>query len=75
VERRFLIPAASTIIYPSLNASSNAVSDTWAYGQLLGKLALESDKDHHYLQHMSTDNIARDMLRITQAFGFEKLQY
>ncbi|KAJ6618513.1 TAP-like protein-domain-containing protein [Mycena sp. CBHHK59/15] len=73
-ERRFLIPSAEIVIYPSLNASSNAVSKTWGDFGLLGQLALQSDTEHH-LQHMSTDNIARDMLQITQAFGFEKLQY
>ncbi|KAJ7660459.1 TAP-like protein-domain-containing protein [Mycena rosella] len=73
-ERRFLLPSAEIVIYPSLNASSNAVSKTWGDFGLLGQLALQSDAEHH-LQHMSTDNIARDMLQITQAFGFEKLQY
>ncbi|KAJ6546128.1 hypothetical protein B0H10DRAFT_2243789 [Mycena sp. CBHHK59/15] len=73
-ERRFLIPSAEIVIYPSLNASSNAVSKTWGDFGLLGQLALQSDTEHH-LQHMSTDNIAHDMLQITQAFGFEKLQY
>lgn len=42
--------------------------------QLLGQLAIANDPNG-YLQHMSTDNIARDMLSITEAFGFEKLQY
>ncbi|KAF7366023.1 AB hydrolase-1 domain-containing protein [Mycena venus] len=75
-ERRFLIPSATNIIYPSLNQSSHALSEGWADYQLLGQLALASDVGAgHYLQHMSTDNIARDMLRITEVFGFEKLQY
>ncbi|KAJ7660273.1 hypothetical protein DFH06DRAFT_1326406 [Mycena polygramma] len=74
VERRFLIPSINTVIYPSLNASSNAVSKAWGDTGLIGELALQSNTNG-YLQHMSTDNIARDMLRITQAFGFEKLQY
>jgi hypothetical protein len=73
-ERRFLIPSATTIPYPSLNASSNALGTVWAQNQLLGKLALARDTDD-ILQHMSTDNIARDMLCITEAFGSEKLQY
>ncbi|KAF7350195.1 AB hydrolase-1 domain-containing protein [Mycena venus] len=73
-ECRFLIPSAEVVIYPSLNASSNAVSKTWCDFGLLGQLALQSDTEHH-LQHMSTDNIAREMLQLTQAFGFEKLQY
>ncbi|KAJ7250174.1 Alpha/Beta hydrolase protein [Mycena haematopus] len=73
-ERRFLIPSPTNIVYPSLNASSNALSQEWANQQLLGKLALASDTNHYY-QYMSTDNIARDMLSITEACGFEKLQY
>ncbi|KAF8175595.1 TAP-like protein-domain-containing protein, partial [Mycena galopus ATCC 62051] len=73
-ERRFLIPSPEIVLYPSLNASSNAVSKTWGDFGLLGQLALQNDVEHH-LQHMSTDNIARDMLQITEAFGFEKLQY
>ncbi|KAJ6473851.1 TAP-like protein-domain-containing protein [Mycena sanguinolenta] len=72
-ERRFLIPSPE-ILYSSLNAFSNAVSKTWGDFGLLGQLALQNDAEHH-LQHMSTDNIARDMLQITEAFGFEKLQY
>ncbi|KAJ6492311.1 TAP-like protein-domain-containing protein [Mycena sanguinolenta] len=73
-ERRFLLPSPEIDIYPSLNASSNAVSKTWGDFGLLGQLALQNDAEHD-LQHMSTDNIARDMLQITEAFGFEKLQY
>ncbi|KAF8152834.1 Alpha/Beta hydrolase protein [Mycena galopus ATCC 62051] len=73
-ERRFLIPSPTNVIYPSLNASSNALSQVWAENQLLGQLALAIDTSHLF-QHMSTDNIARDMLAITKAFGQEKLQY
>lgn len=40
--------------------------------QLLGQLADARNTDN-YLQHITTDNVARDMLRITEAFGFEKL--
>ncbi|KAJ7328495.1 hypothetical protein DFH08DRAFT_1024056 [Mycena albidolilacea] len=69
-ERRFLIPSTTTILYPSLNASSNALGTVWAQNQLLGKLALARDTDD-ILQHISTDNIARDMLRISEAFGSE----
>ncbi|KAJ7218446.1 P-loop containing nucleoside triphosphate hydrolase protein [Mycena pura] len=51
-DRRFLIPSAEIVIYPSLNASSNAVSKTWGDFSLLGQLALQSDTEHR-LQHMS----------------------
>jgi hypothetical protein len=50
-ERRFLLPSAEVVIYPSLNASSNAVSKTWGDFGLLGQLALNIDTEHH-LQHM-----------------------
>ncbi|KAJ7744113.1 TAP-like protein-domain-containing protein [Mycena metata] len=73
-ERRFLIPSPTTVFFPSLNASSSSLADTYANMQLLGQLAIANDANG-YLQHMSTDNIARDMLSITEAFGFEKLQY
>ncbi|KAJ7024701.1 TAP-like protein-domain-containing protein [Mycena alexandri] len=73
-ERRFLIPSAENVIFPSLNASSTALADTWSHMQLLSQLAAASNMNG-YLQHMTTDNIARDMLQITEAFGFEKLQY
>ncbi|KAJ7111239.1 TAP-like protein-domain-containing protein [Mycena epipterygia] len=74
VERELLIPSAATIVYPSLNASSDALAQVWGDMQLLGQLAVARNTDD-YLQHMTTDNIARDMLRITEAFGYEKLQY
>ncbi|KAJ7259819.1 Alpha/Beta hydrolase protein [Mycena rebaudengoi] len=74
VERELLIPSAPNIPYPSFNASSDALVQQWAHMQLLGKLA-EARNTDNYLQHMTTDNVARDMLRITEAFGFEKLQY
>ncbi|KAJ7038690.1 hypothetical protein C8F04DRAFT_1088340 [Mycena alexandri] len=73
-ERRFLIPSATNVLYASFNASSVSLADTYANMQLMGQLAIENDPNG-YLQHMSTDNIARDMLSITEAFGFEKLQY
>ncbi|KAJ7250175.1 TAP-like protein-domain-containing protein [Mycena haematopus] len=60
--------------YPSLNASEDVVSNVWAQFQLIGQLAEQRDSDD-FLQYITTDNVARDMLRITQAFGFDKLQY
>ncbi|KAJ7864256.1 TAP-like protein-domain-containing protein [Mycena olivaceomarginata] len=58
----------------SLNASSDALSFNWARGKLLGQLAAQRDTSG-ILKYMTTDNVARDMLLITQKFGFEKLQY
>lgn len=45
----------------------------WAKMQELGEVAEENIG--HLIKHMTTDNIARDMLKITQAHGREKLLY
>ncbi|KAJ7152452.1 Alpha/Beta hydrolase protein [Mycena filopes] len=73
-QRRFLVPSPNNVLYASFNASSSSLADSYANMHLLGKLAVDNDPNQ-YLQHMSTDNIARDMLTITEAFGFQKLQY
>ncbi|KAJ7474215.1 TAP-like protein-domain-containing protein [Mycena latifolia] len=73
-ERNLWMPVTPTIMFPSLNASSDAVPRQWARAQLLGQLASLRDPQSH-LQHMTTDNVARDMLRITEAFGWDKLQF
>ncbi|KAJ7123714.1 hypothetical protein C8R44DRAFT_735345 [Mycena epipterygia] len=41
---------------------------------ILDQLAAERDT-LEILKYMTMDNVVRDMLRITQKFGFEKLQY
>ncbi|KAJ7259812.1 Alpha/Beta hydrolase protein [Mycena rebaudengoi] len=61
------------VLPTSLNASSDSIPHTWARAQVLGTLAQQ--RDSGILKHMTTDNVARDMLRITEKFGFEKLQY
>ncbi|KAJ7160667.1 Alpha/Beta hydrolase protein [Mycena crocata] len=58
----------------SLNASSDALPEAYARGNLIGQLAAQRDSTG-ILKYMTTDNVARDMLHITQKFGFEKLQY
>ncbi|KAF7367704.1 AB hydrolase-1 domain-containing protein [Mycena sanguinolenta] len=58
----------------SLNASSNAIPNAWGRAHLLGALAAQRDASQ-ILKYLTTDNVARDMLRITQKFGFDKLQY
>ncbi|KAK7008043.1 AB hydrolase-1 domain-containing protein [Favolaschia claudopus] len=73
-ERQSWTPPDLDSRYPSLNASSGVIPRVWGQFQLIGQLAQERDTDD-ILQHITTDNVARDMLRITQAFGFEKLQY
>ncbi|KAJ7066946.1 TAP-like protein-domain-containing protein [Mycena amicta] len=42
--------------------------------KLVGQQAKQHDTEN-VLQYLTTDNVARDLLRITEAFGFEKLQY
>ncbi|KAJ6548180.1 Alpha/Beta hydrolase protein [Mycena vulgaris] len=74
VERALWSPASTNTLYPSLNQSEDAVAQQWARAQLLGQLAVNRNT-HNATQHMTTDNTARDMLRITEAFGFKKLQY
>ncbi|KAJ7751892.1 Alpha/Beta hydrolase protein [Mycena maculata] len=58
----------------SLNASSEAIPTTWARAHLLGQLAAQRDTSG-ILTYMTTDNVARDMLQMTEKFGYEKLQY
>jgi hypothetical protein len=54
-----------------LNASSDALGRMWARAQVYNSLAGERGS----IQHINTDNTARDMLRIVEAHGKEKLQY
>ncbi|KAJ7072971.1 TAP-like protein-domain-containing protein [Mycena amicta] len=74
VQRAFWIPEDANIRYHSLNASRDALPNYWAQYQLVGQKAKLHDTEN-VLQYLTTDNIAADMLSITEAFGFEKLQY
>ncbi|KAK0504497.1 TAP-like protein-domain-containing protein [Armillaria luteobubalina] len=56
-----------------VNTSSDQIPHLWASAQVLAELAQEGDNG--ILNYISTDNVARDMLRISQAAGQEKLQY
>jgi hypothetical protein len=49
------------------------IERVWAQSQLLGALA--ASHDDGYLEHITTESTASDMLRIVQAHGEEKLQY
>ncbi|KAJ7083144.1 TAP-like protein-domain-containing protein [Mycena belliarum] len=57
----------------SMNASADALSRAWAQAIVEGQLA--GARDDGSLRFITTDHTARDMLRIVQAHGFEKLQY
>jgi hypothetical protein len=72
VERAMWTPQSTATIYPALNQTADAVAQQWARAQILGQLAVNRNNG---FQYMTTDNTARDMLTITEAFGFEKLQY
>ncbi|KAJ7062900.1 TAP-like protein-domain-containing protein [Mycena amicta] len=65
---------SSGIRFESLNASTSSLARAWAKGTILGQLAGERDVDGS-LRFITTDHTARDMLRIVQAHGREKLQY
>jgi hypothetical protein len=56
-----------------LNASTDAVARRWARSKVINQLAEE--RQSNILKHINTDQTARDMLRITEAHGKEKLQY
>ncbi|KAF7318121.1 AB hydrolase-1 domain-containing protein [Mycena chlorophos] len=58
----------------SLNASTDSLARTWAQGTLLGQLAGERDVDGS-LKFINTENTARDLLRIVEAYGRQKLMY
>ncbi|KAF7358827.1 AB hydrolase-1 domain-containing protein [Mycena sanguinolenta] len=60
--------------FASLNASSDAIPEAWGRAHLLGAIAAQRDASQ-ILKYLTTDNVARDMLQITQKFGFEKLKY
>ncbi|KAF7370117.1 Abhydrolase-4 domain-containing protein [Mycena sanguinolenta] len=57
----------------SVNSSADALARGWARGVVLGQLA--GKRDDGSLRFMTTDHTARDMLKIVQAHGRNKLQY
>ncbi|KAF7308918.1 Abhydrolase-4 domain-containing protein [Mycena kentingensis (nom. inval.)] len=59
--------------FASVNASEDGLARLWARSTLFGELAAE--RDDGSLRFFTTDYTARDMLRIVQAYGEEKLQY
>ncbi|KAJ7799978.1 TAP-like protein-domain-containing protein [Mycena olivaceomarginata] len=57
----------------SLNSSADALPRAYAQGIVEGRLA--GERDDGSLRFINTDHTARDMLRIVQAHGLEKIQY
>lgn len=49
------------------------VARVWSRSQVMGKVAEERNLEA--ITHLRTENVAHDMLKITEAHGFEKLQY
>ncbi|KAK0445894.1 TAP-like protein-domain-containing protein [Armillaria borealis] len=57
----------------AVNTTSDQIPHLWASAQVVAELAKE--RDNGILNYISTDNVARDMLQISEAAGQEKLQY
>jgi len=55
------------------NKTEGGIAHFLARAKLLGQLAEEQDDG--YLRHINTDHTARDMLRIVESHGREKIQY
>ncbi|SJL02797.1 uncharacterized protein ARMOST_06134 [Armillaria ostoyae] len=55
------------------NTTSDEIPYLWASAQVIAELAKE--RDNGIMNYISTDNIARDMLRINEAAGQAKLHY
>ncbi|TFK65951.1 hypothetical protein BDN72DRAFT_173099 [Pluteus cervinus] len=56
-----------------LDETEDRVPRAWARAHIVGNLVQQHAMS--YLKHINTENTARDMLRITEAHGFSKLQY
>ncbi|KAJ7777630.1 alpha/beta hydrolase fold-domain-containing protein [Mycena maculata] len=61
------------VVVRDMNTSADTVGRQWACAQVNGHLA--SERAGNYLPHINTENTARDMMRIVEAHGREKLQY
>ncbi len=51
----------------------DGIENAWAQAAITGQLA--GERDTGILEHINTDQTARDMLKITEAYGRQKLQY
>ena len=56
-----------------MNATVEALPRQMALAQVLGRMA--KDRDNGILPHVTTDNVARDMLKMNEALGQKKLKY
>ncbi|KAF4600398.1 hypothetical protein EYR38_005023 [Pleurotus pulmonarius] len=64
----------SSIPYDVINATSDGLTRVRARAQILGKVVAQNDPDHVFV-HLNTENTARDMLRMVEAHGEEKIRY
>ncbi|KAF9069707.1 TAP-like protein-domain-containing protein [Rhodocollybia butyracea] len=68
-ERQFWLSAKTF----DANSSSDALAVQVAQSKVIGQLA--KDRDNGILAHVATDNVARDLLQMVEAYGEENLQY
>ncbi|KAF4574326.1 hypothetical protein EYR40_005954 [Pleurotus pulmonarius] len=61
--------------FDDIRATSDGIGRMWARAQITGALATQQDQKDHLFEHLNTENTARDMLRMVEAHGQEKLQY
>ncbi|KAJ7059641.1 hypothetical protein C8F01DRAFT_1084781 [Mycena amicta] len=73
-ERATWLPPSENTVYQSVNQSTDSLAHLYARAQIQAALAAARNTDG-YLQFITTDYTAQDMLTITEAFGFKKLQY
>ncbi|KAL0575352.1 hypothetical protein V5O48_006631 [Marasmius crinis-equi] len=57
-----------------LNSTETALDEEYERYQTFGQMAAERDTEG-FLYHLTSDNVARDMLHMAEAMGQEKLQY
>ena len=65
---------AGSSVFSVVNTSTNSLGELVADAQVVGQLA-GATNHNGYLNSINTDYTARDMLRITKAYGWDKIQY
>lgn len=58
---------------PAANTTADAISRIYSRGQIFGEIAQRTTM--HASPYVSTALVARDMLNIMRAHGYDKLQY
>ena len=65
---------AKASVFSVVNTSTNSLGELVADSQVVGQLTGVTNRNG-YLSSINTDYTARDMLRITKAYGRDKIQY